>query len=489
MRQVRTPSYQYENLNEIDELLKCTICLNPLEEPVMHIHCGNTFCHVCIEGKTVCPLCNENIKESSSNSICKAPRSIILQLDNLKIICPQCNTSIKRGYYKQHSNESCQNLRKENNNTLLHENEQLFNDKLEKIKNELQNKYDTLFNELKREKEEFEKNIIIDNNNKKSQKNEGDVVKFNIGGKPFYFLKETICTKIKNPNYGIDDEINNEYYESTLLETLISGDFPVTMVDKDFIFIDRDPKLFHYIANYLRNFGSIEKYIVELPKDKGHLMRLKNEANYFGIQGLIDLIERNYSFLTDSNIINNNNKRKYQKLLNKWIDEDKYQPWELIYQGSRDGFKAQDFHKLCDGKPHTITIIKSTSGYIFGGYTTSAWNEYNSRNLNGYCSSPNSFLFSLYNPTKQDSKPMRFELNSKKKDYAICCHSSYGPRFGGADLCIKDNCNIGDSYSNLGDTYGTNVSFIDLTGTKYFTVEEIEVFTKIKLFHNNNKLN
>ncbi|KAL9651465.1 hypothetical protein ABK040_001412 [Willaertia magna] len=96
---------------------------------------------------------------------------------------------------------------------------------------------------------------------------------------------------------------------SFIFQTLISGNFPVTMIDNDYIFIDRDPELFPYIANYQRNWGSLDKYIVELSKDKEDLVRLKNEANYFGVQGLIDLIDGNIGkcfLFKDSSIINGN---------------------------------------------------------------------------------------------------------------------------------------------------------------------------------------
>ena len=34
---------------------------------------------------------------------------------------------------------------------------------------------------------------------------------------------------------------------------------------------------------------------------------------------------------------------------------------KLIYRGSRDGFKAIDFHTKCDNQGPTISIIKSLS--------------------------------------------------------------------------------------------------------------------------------
>ena len=46
---------------------------------------------------------------------------------------------------------------------------------------------------------------------------------------------------------------------------------------------------------------------------------------------------------------------------------------QLIYKASRDGFKAVDFHRKCDGKENTISIIESGYGNIFGGFTSIAW--------------------------------------------------------------------------------------------------------------------
>merc|ERR1712232_787102 len=40
----------------------------------------------------------------------------------------------------------------------------------------------------------------------------------------------------------------------------------------------------------------------------------------------------------------------------------------LIYRASLHGWTADDFHHNCNHKGSTLTIIKSTGGYIFGGY-------------------------------------------------------------------------------------------------------------------------
>ena len=56
--------------------------------------------------------------------------------------------------------------------------------------------------------------------------------------------------------------------------------------------------------------------------------------------------------------------------LNKFIKVKKF---KLLYRGSRNGFKALDFHRCCDNQGCTFTIIKSEMGKIFGGYTDIPW--------------------------------------------------------------------------------------------------------------------
>ena len=46
---------------------------------------------------------------------------------------------------------------------------------------------------------------------------------------------------------------------------------------------------------------------------------------------------------------------------------------ELLYRGTKDGFKAEDFHKICDNKGSTLSLAKTVKGNIFGGYTPIPW--------------------------------------------------------------------------------------------------------------------
>ena len=97
-------------------------------------------------------------------------------------------------------------------------------------------------------------------------------------------------------------------------------------------------------------------------------------------------------------------------------------------------------------------------------------------------SDPNSFIFSL---TNKDNRPLKIKIDSNRHKYAICCNSSFGPKFGD-DIHIANNANSTmDSFSNLGSTYkhpqyayGTNEAATFLAGSFEFQLDEIEVYQK-----------
>jgi hypothetical protein len=148
----------------------------------------------------------------------------------------------------------------------------------------------------------------------------------------------------------------------------------------------------------------------------------------------------------------------------------------LLYRGSRDGFGVSDFHAKCDNKGATLTIVKSTEGCIFGGYSDQSWE---SRGFGYYKSSSRAFLFSMVNPA--GLAPMKLPLTGKRNYKALCCYSLNGPMFDLlSDLAIRDKCNTEkNSFSRLGLTYTLppdQDGRTFLAGSDFFRVAEIEVF-------------
>jgi hypothetical protein len=164
----------------------------------------------------------------------------------------------------------------------------------------------------------------------------------------------------------------------------------------------------------------------------------------------------------------------YPKILKEFQENT----WKLLYRGSRDGFRVSDFHGKCDNQSNTLTLIETTKGFIFGGFTPIPWDS-----SNGYKSdnSRKSFLFTLKNPN--NISPRKFELSNASN--AIWSGSGYGPIFGnGHDIRLYSDFTINtNNYTNVRTGY-VNDTGIDgkqvLTGANYFTVKEIEVFTIIQ---------
>ncbi|CAB4026162.1 tripartite motif-containing 2-like isoform X3 [Paramuricea clavata] len=62
----------------------------------------------------------------------------------------------------------------------------------------------------------------------------------------------------------------------------------------------------------------------------------------------------------------------FVKQLQKWLGEKC--KWNLCYRASRDGWRANDFHKHCDNKGPTVVLVKAND-CIFGGYTDQNWDS------------------------------------------------------------------------------------------------------------------
>ena len=63
--------------------------------------------------------------------------------------------------------------------------------------------------------------------------------------------------------------------------------------------------------------------------------------------------------------------KQYDQYLREWLG--KHYKWKLLYRASEHNYSAYSFHKCCNDKGPTLIVIKSSGGWIFGGYTTQSW--------------------------------------------------------------------------------------------------------------------
>ena len=193
----------------------------------------------------------------------------------------------------------------------------------------------------------------------------------------------------------------------------------------------------------------------ELKEDKS-----QNSINQKDMMDLLQLVRKGLAI--GSQIIKYNEFNFIESAVRKTLGKNiKY--YRLIFRASRNGYRAENFHENCDGKNNTIVFIQARNGRRFGGFTEAKWDK-----SNGYKSGEHGFLFSL------DNKEIYY---NKKNNYDIYCYSDKGPAFGGGhDLFIDDNCNKdNESYDNSDHSYNTGKKYA-LAGTKYFYVEDYEVY-------------
>ena len=59
--------------------------------------------------------------------------------------------------------------------------------------------------------------------------------------------------------------------------------------------------------------------------------------------------------------------------ISKWLSNEKAIKLKLIYKGSENKFKSDYFHIKCDNVVPTLSLIETTNGNRFGGFTNQTW--------------------------------------------------------------------------------------------------------------------
>jgi hypothetical protein len=157
------------------------------------------------------------------------------------------------------------------------------------------------------------------------------------------------------------------------------------------------------------------------------------------------------------------------------------QSYQLLYRGSRDGFDCANEHAKVDGHSNTITLVETTEGFIFGGYTPCQWDSSDTWKAD---ESHRSFLFTLKNPHNIPART--FLMKPEQKLYAMCCHSTgclvWIGHYGA--IGILPDCNSNSKSHNDGFGHSSS-SFVNdtgldgktlFTGKSNFRVKELEIF-------------
>ena len=147
-----------------------------------------------------------------------------------------------------------------------------------------------------------------------------------------------------------------------------------------------------------------ENFNLEISSLKSEINNLKNENK--NIKEEITSLKNENKNLKDENQILN---LKFNDFLKKhcpieFIDNLSFKrnkelkrkiiKYELIYRGSRDGMNSYSFHQKANSISPTISIIETTKGFKFGGYTEKTWGIGDSYGI--WLKDDNCFVFYLW---------------------------------------------------------------------------------------------
>ena len=168
----------------------------------------------------------------------------------------------------------------------------------------------------------------------------------------------------------------------------------------------------------------------------------------------------------ESKLITTNDQLELIKTGIKNFDNKKKIKIKLLFRASRDGDNNKSYHEKCDGISPSISVIKTKTGYTFGGYTDCSLNS-----TSGCTRTNNSFIFSFD----------KMKIYKGVDGGYFHCGTDCGPWFCG---CIGVD---GDNYFKTENSYqweinrfkyfeGFTEEYELVGGKRHFSIEEVEVF-------------
>lgn len=295
-------------------------------------------------------------------------------------------------------------------------------------------------------------------------------------------------------------------YKPNSLEEIITLNIDMLHVTNQFCDYGDAPRALKKVEVLEENFKKIHASLLrlseELTERPSHLKELKAEASVINNQMKVlfkdfnaKYGDRKYYQRIESSMFD---LLQYENTLFQWlqsnsftnnvINSNKEITMQLLYRASRDGFSIEAFQNTCYNKGSTLTIIRSSNGYIFGGFASSSWGN----QMSPYCNiqlirDPRAFIFTLKNPS--NLLPTKFISNNYGLE--LFCSNNCGPAFGyqlsASNQLLPPICDIicmSGNPTGAAGQIGFPSQYIDttglgcnvFTGSKDFIAAEIEVF-------------
>ena len=173
------------------------------------------------------------------------------------------------------------------------------------------------------------------------------------------------------------------------------------------------------ISNNQREISNLKEYNIIYKNENKKLWEEINKLKEYHIK--INQKEKQNIFL-DSKIIESKDKINFIFDYIRQNDNSfKFNNIKLLFRGSRDGERTKTCHELCDNKQNVLIIMKSETGYIFGGYSKIGFKINNNY---AYEIDNNCFLFSLNLKKIYPVIKDRIVICHIGEEYGLCFYSS-----------------------------------------------------------------
>ena len=189
--------------------------------------------------------------------------------------------------------------------------------------------------------------------------------------------KKNSCL-IENDGYQ-GYECHSEYKSSLFVDTAGPNDTNFfSVLDYEVYCIDNYKEYIDHLCKYP---DIIWEYVETKDISEESLKQFDDDVELLNDLDAIHCVDSNirvkisrYYFENPSELLVNTQivDEQYDEYLLEWTD---YYKWKLIYRASEHGYSAESFHEYCDDKGPTLIVIKSSGGWIFGGYTTQSWSR------------------------------------------------------------------------------------------------------------------
>ena len=443
-----------KNHNEIKEIKFCQICKVYLCNKCENFHSDLLENHIITnldknENEIFTGFCKEKDHFNKLKYFCK---------NHNQLCCAACITKIKGEGDGQHTDcNVCmiEDIKQEKKNKLK-ENIKYLEDLSLNFKEAI-DKLKQIYEKINKDKEGIKLNILKIFTKIRNEVNDREDKIMNELDKLFdnIYFDESLIKKSEK----ITNQIKSNLEESKALDNNWEDNNKYISLIHNCINLENNIKYITEINTSVKKYNSMDFQVTFNYQSDNILNTIKNFGEIIQINKSID----NESFeniLKSSKIIENEGQIKLLKEWLPYFDKGNLK-CTLLYDAKRDGDNVAIFHKLCDNKGATLTLISTSDNKKIGGFLSKSFGG-----NKGFINDDNAFLFSLNYNEKYPSlnKGNNFEDNNSK-----------GPTFGFYCIEIVDKCFSKKSYYH---PYTCRYDFGKRNNNTYFyfTVIDLEIY-------------